>query len=112
MLTQEGVYYYRIKSIDKDGRSNYSLVKSVLYKNAGKQIVVGPNPFTNSFTVGNMHNVKTVYITDLSGRTLFSKDVRNQSSTQIDAQSLPAGSYHLKILQTSGEAMIIKLVKQ
>ncbi|RYE22585.1 MAG: hypothetical protein EOP51_12855, partial [Sphingobacteriales bacterium] len=42
ILSADGIYYYRIKSIDIDGRFRYSDVKNVVYKNDGSSIVVAP----------------------------------------------------------------------
>jgi uncharacterized lipoprotein YddW (UPF0748 family) len=111
VLTKEGVYYYRIMSVDKDGRTTISAVKSILYKMNGSQIVVGPNPFKNTINISNMHQVKTLSITDVSGRVILTKEVNNETATTIDAASLSSGLYHLKITKSNGEFTVTKIVK-
>ena len=110
-LQAEGTYYFRLKSIDKDGRSSYSAIKNVVYKLNGKNIVLGPNPFVSTLNVSNMHQVQRLDIMDASGRIIISKLIINQQAIQLDAPGMPAGLYYLKVTKTSGEHSIIKLVK-
>jgi uncharacterized lipoprotein YddW (UPF0748 family) len=110
-LQAEGTYYYRIKSIDRDGRSSYSVVKTINYRHAGNQIILGPNPFVTGVNISNLRQVKRLDIIDLSGRILVSKMLNNQLTTSIEAPGLPAGLYHLKVTKTNGAYSMIKLVK-
>jgi uncharacterized lipoprotein YddW (UPF0748 family) len=57
-LLAEGIYYYRIRSIDRDGKSSYSEVKSVQYRFDQQQVVAGPNPFTSYVNVNNLKQVE------------------------------------------------------
>ncbi len=110
-LFSDGTYYYRIKSIDRDGRSTYSEVQRIIYRNAGDEIVLGPNPFESGINISNLHQVKRLDIIDLSGRIVVTKMLNNQQSIRIEAPDLPAGLYNLKVTKTNGEYSYIKLVK-
>ncbi|MDB5193347.1 MAG: hypothetical protein JWQ96_2910 [Segetibacter sp.] len=110
-LPAAGTYYYRVKSIDKDGKSSYSSVKSVVYKLSGDHIVLGPNPFIVGINISNMRQVKRLDLIDLTGRILVTKMINNQPTIRLDAPSLPAGLYNLKVTKTNGEYELIKLVK-
>ncbi|HTL07671.1 MAG TPA: hypothetical protein VL307_05420, partial [Chitinophagaceae bacterium] len=46
-----GIHYYRIRRIDKDGKSEYSVIKSVKVTVSGANVVVRPNPVTGSTLV-------------------------------------------------------------
>jgi uncharacterized lipoprotein YddW (UPF0748 family) len=109
-LPAEGVYYYRIRSNDHDGRAAYSAVKSVVYR--GKTgIVVGPNPFQNNINISNLQGIKQLEVVDLAGRVLLTKTITNIAATHLNASGLPAGIYHLKLTKTNGEFSMVKLVK-
>jgi len=110
-LSAEGTYYYRIKIVDRDNRSNYSEVKHVNYRFAANEIVLGPNPFVSVINISNLSQVSRLDIIDLSGRILQTKQLNNESTTQLKAPGLPAGVYHLKISKTNGTSSVIKLVK-
>ena len=111
LLVTTGTYYYRIKSVDIDGRSSYSEVKTVVYINNGSQMVVGPNPFSTGINISNLSKVKRVELIDITGRILLSKILTNESGTRLDVPNLPAGLYHLKVTNTNGAYTIVKLVK-
>lgn len=111
VLPAAGTYYYRIKSIDRDGRSSYSEVQRIAYRNAGDEIVIAPNPFKSGINISNLHQVKRLDIVDLSGRTIMSKMLNNQQSIRLEAPRLPAGLYHLKVTKTNGEYFYRKVAK-
>ncbi|HVG11506.1 MAG TPA: T9SS type A sorting domain-containing protein, partial [Flavisolibacter sp.] len=110
-LPGEGTYHYRIKSIDRDGRSSYSEVRSVTYRPVGDDLVLGPNPFSNGINITNLRGVQRVEIVDLSGRILLRKLLTNQSAVTLEMSGLPAGIYHLRAIKTSGGFAVRKLVK-
>lgn len=111
LLPEAGTYYYRIKSIDRDVRSAYSLVRRVDYLHAGNEILISPNPYKSGFNISNLHQVKRLDIVDLSGRILISKMLNNQQAIRLEAPRLPAGLYHLKVTKRNGEYFYRKVVK-
>lgn len=112
LLLTAGTYYYRIRSVDKDGRVSYSEIKSVVYKVKENQILVGPNPFTTLVNISNLINVESVDLLDMTGRILFRKRLQNVTSTSLEMASLPAGMYQLKFIKNNGEFTTVKLVRQ
>jgi uncharacterized lipoprotein YddW (UPF0748 family) len=110
-LSAEGPYYYRIKSVDRDGRMTYSAVKRIVYKHPGDEIILGPNPFVTGINISNLHQVKRLDIIDLSGRIVVSKIINSLESVWLDAPGLPAGFYNLKITKTNGQYSYVKIVK-
>lgn len=111
VLRAEGTFYYRVKSIDRDGKSSYSMVQRIEYSNAGNEIVIGPNPFKYGIHISNLHQVKRLDIVDLSGKILVSKMLNNQRAIRLEAPRLPAGLYILKVTKTNGEYLYRNVVK-
>lgn len=111
LLTAAGTYYYRVKNIDGDGRIDYSMSQRIVYRDAGNEIVIGPNPFKSGINISNLHQVKRLDIIDLSGRIIISRMLNNQQSIRLEASDLPAGLYYLKVTKTNGEYFYRKVVK-
>ena len=110
-LEVPGIYFYRIKSIDIDGRATYSDVKNVQYAPESTYIKVGPNPFKNSLTFSNLPDVKRIDLIDLTGRIVISKEVNNGNNITLETSKLPAGIYQLKTSKTDGSFTTIKVIK-
>ncbi|HEY0042709.1 MAG TPA: T9SS type A sorting domain-containing protein, partial [Flavisolibacter sp.] len=110
-LSTPGTYYYRVKTVDRDGRSTYSMVKSVVYSKTGSGIIVGPNPFVQTINISNLQGVKRLELVDLAGRVVLTKRLTNQSTTTLPTAELPAGVYHLRVTNNKDGFEIIKVVK-
>ena len=81
--------------------------------NLEDEISVYPNPTTGIFTINFPFEVGEedvfIQITDVTGKTIYCKDVVSLVST-IDITSQPAGIYLIKI-QTENEIIIKKILK-
>lgn len=51
LLSEKGLYYYRLKQTDFDGAFTYSDIKAVSINNSTSEITVFPNPTNGSFTL-------------------------------------------------------------
>lgn len=111
-LTAPGTYFYRVKSIDLDGKMTFSEIKSVVYGNTATQMVVGPNPFTNRLTLSNLNEVSRVDVIDMAGRIVISRNVKNESTVTLETGHLASGVYNLKVSKTDGSFNNSKVVKQ
>lgn len=98
------VIYYRLKSIDNDGKYTYSNVVAV--RIGEKQVVnVYPNPATNYINVEvtntNSNNTKnTIQIIDYLGRVVYEKQVTTSVGTQtynVNVSKLAKGNYVLML---------------
>lgn len=108
--------YYRLRQVDFNGKFEFSKVISVNGKAVkGMDMVVYPNPSTDG-----VFNVKmaeatnaTLQVTDLSGRLLVSKELKNVSEITLDGRSLgmKAGIY-LVSLKAGNAATTQKLIVQ
>ena len=102
--------YYRLQSIDKDGKITYSEIKKIIIndKQETRNVVVFPNPATNEINISRKTaNTALVIITDITGR-IVKKTMINSQYTKINMESLQKGIYILSF--ENGEKA--KLVKE
>ncbi len=73
-----------------------------------KKVYLYPNPMTESFQISGVEGTSTVSVSDLNGKTLFSKQVLGNEN--ISVVKLPKGRYIAKIITAEGtiERKIIK----
>lgn len=117
--SQAGVIYYRLRSVDIDGKSQYSQVRII---RIGKQsannisILTYPNPVTTELRVtipNNWQNKKVVYQL-FNGSGQVSKKTESASSSQTEAlnvNSLAPGFYIVRV-SCNGETASQKILKQ
>ena len=111
--------YYRIKSIDNIGMTNYSTV--VKLKTIDLRLTtfsIYPNPVQSKLnitlagaTTGGLYKVR---ITTFAGKEAFSKvDVPLSGKfITLDARSLAAGVYMIELTDSKGNKLLDKFVKQ
>lgn len=105
-----GGNYYRLKQVDKDGRSSYSKTIFIAFtKNATVKIY--PNPVKDMLQIDGLDaSVKTnISICDLSGRVLANTSI-NGSSYSWNIKQLPSGSYYL-IIDVAKKITTLKFIK-
>jgi len=114
-----GVVYYRIESVDKDGRKQYSETKTINYQ---PQTINGfsifPNPAKDNVTI-ECKGAKELMIIDYLGRVMYKEILRQaqNNSNGINHLSLtinhyPKGVYVVKAMMNNGEIKTEKLVVQ
>ena len=112
--------YYRLKQIDKDGRSSLSNIVFLKGKNARMSLSnIYPNPVHNSINltldVPATDNVN-IEIRDIAGKVVFRQAatvVEGANKLPLNVSSLPGGSYFIKAISKAGEQTAVsKLVKQ
>jgi len=111
------VYFYRLKSIDKDGRFSYSAVVKLRLLSKGIFAQVSPNPFVEKLNVNIESSIKDnaiLVITDFSGRQLYKKIIAlspgNNAFEINEASKLSKGNYLLTII-SSQQTQSIKVIK-
>jgi len=117
-FTHEGAVpgnnYYRLRMEDYDGSFKYSSVEVAhLGEEGGLRIL--PNPIQNDFTVlldEPTEGSLKASLFDLSGNALY-QAVYDAETTDftVPASSLPAGVYHLKLVDGLGRVQWRKVVK-
>ncbi|HRI20816.1 MAG TPA: M12 family metallo-peptidase [Panacibacter sp.] len=102
-----GTNYYRIKQVDKDGRSGYSKIIQLTADANGVQWTVQPNPAKTSTTIRftDISKVKTVLINNAQGKTIYKNNkVGNAVNNSIEIQlgSFTKGMYFITVITESG----------
>lgn len=71
-----------------------------------------PNPTTGIFKIAlNTKSEGTVTITDMFGKTVYTKEFKEENELEVDIQNQASGIYIVKI-NTSGQQFIQKIIKQ
>lgn len=99
-------YFYKLKQIDFDGRAGYSTTeRGRITEDGNPGIVISPNPVYSEMNVllnGLAKRNFTILLSDISGRTLFSRGYQNISGSQqvkLDMHQFAAGMYIIKVVQ-------------
>ena len=99
-----GLNYYRIKAIAKDGGEKYSKVATVDLKKLNQSIVIYPNPLKERVITMQMKQMQPgvygVVIYNLAGQAVFNKNVHYNGAAQsvsIPLHTLPKGVYQFKL---------------
>jgi hypothetical protein len=94
----KGITYYRLKQVDLDNRSTYTLIRAV--KGTGETtvtVLMWPNPNKGQFTIrleGNSQKLPAS-ITDLNGRIV--QQITIYQNTPVNIAGLSAGTYIVSI---------------
>lgn len=103
----EQVYYYRLKSIDNDGKFSYSKVVTAKLSSALQaKLRLYPNPVTGSeltYAFDAATAATELRITDITGKVLLKKAVKDTQGT-IDISKLQSDVYMLQLC--SGDKVI------
>ncbi|OAQ40597.1 hypothetical protein A5893_06540 [Pedobacter psychrophilus] len=115
-LTNNTIYYYRLKMIDADGKFKYSNLVSVATKGlmAKADVRIAPNPFIDRFTVNyqssESENIK-IQLIDLTGRMIKEHNyqvVKGLNEIAILTGELPKATYLVKLISKNG--MVVEKV--
>jgi len=104
------VVYYRIKEVDKDGKSFYSEVLKLDADAGFNRIIAYPNPADKLLYVGNVEKTKlsTIQLYSINGEKVKEW---NQPQLSYDVSNLPTGIYLLKVNTTDGAQQTIRIKK-
>lgn len=109
-----GINEYRLQSVDRDGQSKYSEVKTIRNGLIGN-VSIFPNPAKDNVnvtlggegTTGNM----SIRLISQSGQLLLEKKVSNTGGTTVTfpVSSYPQGNYLIQVIGQDGTQQISKL---
>ncbi len=112
-----GVIFYRIKMVDKDGKFTYSQVRSIRLTSKSFGVNLYPNPAKNfsnaSIEIDNPANI-ILSISDASGKTVQQIEFagyKGLNQKRIDLSRLASGSYLIKV-NSGNDIQTISLLKQ
>jgi hypothetical protein len=99
-----GINYYRIKSIDSNGKETMSKVVSVSVSEKGNNALqVYPNPALSDVQVefiSDEESTETVQVLDLAGRVILTQNTtltKGLNSISLDTHAFLAGTYLVKV---------------
>jgi hypothetical protein len=114
-----GVNYYRLKTIDADGKVSYSTIVALINKDKGFEITsLMPNPVKAAAILSVISAEKTilqVVVSDLAGRQLSKQQVilvAGGNQVPLKLGNLSAGSYQVTGITTDGIATTLRFVKE
>ena len=106
-----GINYYRLESVDKDGASTYSKVVSCEWLVVSKQLTVYPNPAKSFVTISGSH-IASVQVVDNIGRVVKIVSLKDATNPTLSVSGLPGGVYHLRVQTTDGNVSGVGMVKE
>jgi hypothetical protein len=115
-LRSAGIFYYRIKQVDKDGKFLYTGVKNLRFTTKSMVVAIYPNPIKNfaNLTIDLVQDANaTVTINDASGKQIQNIQMslfKGANIKKINMGTLAAGSYILQV-QTADQTETIPVVK-
>jgi hypothetical protein len=102
--------FYRIKQVDRDGKSSYSPIRSVKFDSKSVMSIT-PNPATTFIRVSSDKPGLQISLFDNNGKKLASKVAAN-GIAEFDIANLPKGSYMVVAEDKGVRLETRKIVKQ
>ena len=106
-----GVLYYRLQSVDKEGTCTYSKVVSVQLTVDRLPLTIAPNPSKDKVTVMGNH-ISSVQVIDNLGRVIKTQTLKDATNPTLSVNALPVGVYHLRVQTTDGKVSGVGFVKE
>ncbi len=106
-----GMWYYRLKMIEKDGIVTYSKVVNAEKVDSRVKLVVLPNPATDKVIVKGNH-IAFIQVIDNLGKILQKLVLKDANNPALSVIGLPAGVYYLNVQTTDGKINSIGFVKE
>ncbi len=109
--------YYRLQSVDIDGRFSFSQILAIQIDKTDLQLIVYPNPAKDLLQVqtGNgLAGNATLIITDAAGRQMYKKDIllqQGSNSIPVNISLFGAGIYYIRLINGS-ESHIKQFLKE
>ena len=97
-----GINFYRLKSVSITGNYDYSIIKTILFKNAS-EILIAPNPatsFVNIYLNTNNNSQSKIQVFDISGK-LMQQLSTNNDFIQINTSLFAKGLYTIKVIENN-----------
>ena len=110
--TSKGITQYRLKQVDKDYRSAYTVIRSVRGVGQKANTIIYPNPSGDgkvNIVFEDAGSVRDVSLMDVSGKTL--KQWKGVTNNNIQIDNLNSGFYTVRIVNIeTGEQVVEKFI--
>ncbi len=110
-------FYNWVYASDVPCPSSPTIVTAVIQNCTGiasygkENIEVYPNPAHNNLFINAPHNITSVTVIDMIGKTILSHQPQNETSVSLDVSTLPAGVYFVKVV--AGDSYkLMKVIKE
>jgi hypothetical protein len=97
----QGINYYRLRQVDKDGHYDYSTIASVYFGNIVGNVKIYPNPAIDNIFV-DAEEGSSISIFTITGQKLLVNTHAKGRITSLDVSALAAGNYVVTITDSSG----------
>jgi trimeric autotransporter adhesin len=108
--------YYRLKIVDKDGKTSYSQVISLSISSANIPVVIYPNPVSDALnfriTMPQSSHV-ILQVTDMQGRVMYKQSKFLRTGTEeiiINTKSWPSQSYSVMVTDSRKKILVSKKI--
>jgi subtilisin-like proprotein convertase family protein len=103
----EGINYYRLRQVTKDGNFIYADIVQVVVENVATKWVVYPNPAINNTTVRVLSEMKqlTLRMQNVLGQVVYQKNIGTAASGSqynVPVLGLPKGVYIITMITDTG----------
>lgn len=112
-MPQDGINYYRLLMIDKDGKGNYSPIRALNFTKGKEEItiLVYPSPAKNTVTITGVNAGMQLRIISSDGKLASTYEATGTTLT-IPVAKLPGGTYILQALNNNVVVATTKLIKE
>lgn len=112
LFQKESLGFYRLKSVDLDGKYSYSKIAQVqLAKCADAFYKVLPNPSNGLYTLSGEAINGKVQVMDITGKVIYDVNYENLNQAVIDITGFPSGAYHMRVVTSNSKVELFKLIK-
>jgi Zn-dependent metalloprotease len=102
----QGINYYRLKMVDKDGKFTYSPIRTINITKNNLPFVIAPNPASTFATIYFNQLIKAAEISviDVQGRKLFTDIIKNAgiATYHLKTENFVSGVYIIHVQTNSG----------
>lgn len=102
--------YFRLKTVDNDGRYSLSDVRKVSCSGTA-EINIYPNPASDAVTVDGITAGSTLILSDVSGKIISEKRAAG-TYEKLQLKGLASGIYFLRAMQQDGSSNTFKVYKK
>ena len=106
----EALNYYRIESVDVDGKQNYTAIKTLSLKNSSLNVNIFPNPANNFVNVSSTNNIKEIKLVNQVGQIVYQANNINLPSIKISTKEFVKGVYIFTVILASNNIEHIKFI--
>lgn len=113
----EGNNYYRIRSVSRDGKINYTPTVKVVMAKATSSISVYPNPVTDGSIHLKFNNqplgIYTIRLFNSLGQQILSYKItlaQPSREESVSINDLPIGIYQVEVVKPDGNTQFIKII--